>query len=154
MSRKTLASGRPANLPTSRKPKEKSEHNHQAIVVSWCSLAFPDVLVFAVPNGARRSVWEQRQAKAEGLESGVPDLYVEEARGGWFGLRIEMKRTSQRRAINGGLSDDQLRVRAQLLRKGYRCVTCYSSEEAIEAISWYLSLPPTTSPTLPQPRTT
>lgn len=147
--RETPASRRPANKPA----KPKSEHQEQAVVVSWCSMAFPGVLVFAVPNAAKRSQWEASRLKAEGLRPGIPDLYVDEARGGWFGLRIEMKRASERRAINGGLSDDQLKVREILLKKGYRCVTCYDSAEAIEAISWYLSLPPTTSATLPLPVT-
>jgi hypothetical protein len=143
-----------AKLPaTPRKkapPAEPSEHKDQAVVMSWLSLNYPDVLAFAVPNAAKRTHWESQRLRAEGMRPGVPDIYIEEARGGWFGLRVEMKKLSEIRAINGGLSDKQLEVREILMRKGYKVVTCYGSEHALKTIEYYLSLLPTVSATLPR----
>lgn len=129
----------------------RQEHDEQATLMSWISMAFPGVLAFAVPNAAKRSAFLAQRLKAEGLTPGIPDVYVEEARGGYFGLRIEMKRSDQARRLDRGLSGDQERIIPQLQRKGYKVVVCYSAQAAIDVLTHYMSLPPTVSVTFPTP---
>ena len=52
------------------------EHNIQRSVVTWFRLQYRSLapLFFAVPNGQRRSRYEQREKKAEGMVAGVADL--------------------------------------------------------------------------------
>ena len=115
-----------------------SESHEQALVVAHARQFHPDVVVASVPNGARRTRWERTRAKAEGLLAGYPDLVVDAARGGWFGLRIEMKR------VGGGReSKAQRDVRSRLEGQGYRCVVCHGWPSGIAALEAYLALPPT-----------
>ncbi len=116
-----------------------SESHEQALVVAHARQFLPDVIVASVPNGGRRTRWERTRAKAEGLLPGYPDLVVDVARGGWFGLRIEMKRKDGK----GRESRAQRDVRWGLMSAGYRCVVCDGAAPAIAELEAYLALPPT-----------
>lgn len=70
--------------------------------------------------------------KREGVKSGVPDLCLAVARGGYHGLYIEMKRKGQT------TSDNQKKWIAGLKVQGYEVSVAYSCEEAIEVIKSYL----------------
>jgi hypothetical protein len=37
---------------------------------------FPHTRVAAVPNGSKRTIWQQQQAKREGVSAGFPDLIL------------------------------------------------------------------------------
>lgn len=64
-----------------------SEHLEQVRLVSWFRKTYPDVRIFAIPNGGGRSAGTGSMLKAEGVVSGVPDLFVPA-----WDLWIEMKR--------------------------------------------------------------
>lgn len=72
-----------------------TEHQEQAAFVQWFRLQFPNVLIFAIPNGAslsgttRQRAAQMARLKAEGFLPGVPDLCVPK-----WNLWIEFKRTS------------------------------------------------------------
>lgn len=74
-----------------------SEHDEQRGLVNWFRTQFPGVLIFAVPNGEKRSISVAKRLKAEGVVRGVPDLYVPA-----WNLWIEMKRQK-----GGSLSKEQ-----------------------------------------------
>lgn len=95
-------------------------------------------LMFHVPNGGKRSKAEAARFKAEGVKPGVPDVCLPVARGGHFGLYIELKR--QR---GGKASDDQLQWLEALSRAGYAVALCAGSEPAEKVIMDYLKLRPT-----------
>ena len=84
-------------MPSKKSPRSPSEHEEQAGLVQWFRARFPMVLIFAIPNGEKRSISVARRLKAEGVTPGVPDLFVPEWR-----LWIEMKRRE-----GGRLSQDQ-----------------------------------------------
>ena len=65
----------------------ESEHLQQVRLVSWFRRSYPGVRVFAIPNGGGRSMAQGASLKAEGVQAGVPDLFVPE----WL-LWVEMKR--------------------------------------------------------------
>ena len=64
-----------------------SEHLEQVRLVSWFRRQYPSVRIFAVPNGGGRSASQGALLKAEGVQAGIPDLFVPE----WL-LWVEMKR--------------------------------------------------------------
>ena len=64
-----------------------SEHLEQVRLVSWFRRQYPDARIFAIPNGGGRSASQGAALKAEGVQAGVPDLFVPE----WL-LWLEMKR--------------------------------------------------------------
>ena len=65
----------------------ESEHLQQVRLVSWFRRSYPDTRILAIPNGGGRSASQGASLKAEGVQAGVPDLFVPE----WL-LWLEMKR--------------------------------------------------------------
>lgn len=118
------------------------EHVEQARVVQWARLMaarWPALeLLHAIPNGARTSWTQAKRLKAEGLRSGVPDLHLPVARGGYVGLWIELKR------IRGGsVSPEQRWWIEALQRAGHRVIVARGADPAIAELAAYLALPPT-----------
>ena len=114
-----------------------SEHHEQVLVVAHIRAFYPDVIVAAVPNGGKRYPGEAKKLKAEGVLAGYPDLLIDEARGGYFGYRIEMKRAKvDGRA--GRTSADQKKVIKKLRAKGIRVDICHGAKEGIAAFEAYM----------------
>lgn len=104
-----------------------SEHLEQVRLVSWFRRNYPDVRIFAIPNGGARSGPQGAKLKAEGVVPGVPDLFVPE----WL-LWVEVKRQK-----GGTVSPDQKIWIAYLERIGHRCIVGRGFEDAkrqIEAL--------------------
>lgn len=123
--------------PVDGKPVVASEHQEQAAVITWWGLqheiySLPVFALFAVPNGGARDIVTAAKLKAEGVRAGVPDLFLDVARGPYHGLRIEMK------SLNGRESESQHRVGDYLELAGYKFQFCYGAEAAIVAIKEYL----------------
>lgn len=115
-----------------------SEHHEQVMFVARFRAAFPKFarLLYAVPNGGRRSRMEAASLKAEGVQPGVPDLVLAVARGEYHGLYIEMKRPDGK----GRVSKDQ-KVQIALLREqGYCVEVCLNAKSAWSAMLRYLKL--------------
>lgn len=119
---------------------KRSEHQEQVATVSWFKLQYPKFKkhLFAIPNGAHlagdpkvRAI-KMNKMKAEGLLTGVSDLFMMVPMGGWHGLFIEMK------SKGGVVSDDQAEFQGAAHLIGYFCAVCYSFEEAKNVISDYL----------------
>lgn len=99
-----------------------TEHQAQVAFVNWFRLAYPGVLIFAIPNGGLRNKVTAARLKAEGARAGVPDLFVPEWR-----LFIEMKKT---KAEGGRLSQAQREMVVALRKAGYETAVCYGLDEA------------------------
>ena len=121
------------NKPLKVKP---SEHTEQVQVVAHVRHFHPDVLIAAVPNGGLRSKTEGARLKLEGVLPGYPDLLIDEPRGPYHGLRIEMKRVG-----GEGARSNQREVLVALAARGYRVQVCHGAEVAIGVIESYLQLP-------------
>lgn len=82
---------------------------------------------------------------AEGLRSGVPDIFLDVARGGYHGLRIELKVPEIRNAKGtidkrkGVVAPEQQRWIDHYASAGYLARVAYGWLEAKEIIEEYLS---------------
>jgi len=100
--------------------KGSSESMEQQGFLQWFFLKFPNVLIFHIPNGGKRSIKTAIRLKDEGVVPGVPDLFIPEWRT-W----IEMKRTK-----GCTISDAQRGVIEYLERLGYTVIVGYGAEDA------------------------
>ena len=118
-----------------------TEHAEQAALLHWSHLhesRWPELeLLFAIPNGGHRHPGVARKLQAEGVRAGIPDLYLPVARGGAYGLWIEMK-------VSGGkLSRRQEITLVKLRDQGYTACVCYGWEDAVRTLTDYLTRPRT-----------
>jgi hypothetical protein len=125
----------PAVVPT--------EHAEQSLLVKWAALQLerhPELAyLVAVPNffgnvgNVHARMGAAMRAKAEGRKKGYPDLILDVARGGFHGLRIEMKK------VKGGSVDPEQRAWHEWLRsQGYRVEVCKGWEAARDVLLDYL----------------
>ena len=124
-------------IPKARAPSRNLEHKEQCAVIDWWRSAhkgfgLPEFALFAIPNGGSRHMLTAVRLKAEGVRSGIPDLFLAVVRGRNGGLWCEMKSST------GVLSDSQFVVTNYLQDAGYIVIVCRSSVAAIEAITNYL----------------
>jgi hypothetical protein len=128
---------------------KKSEDRIQTEFMNWARwmAKFHDPrfrLMHHVPNGGNRSAREGQSFKLMGVVPGIPDIH-------WpvaschpnlglpiHSLYIEFKRPEHRNRKNGGLSDDQVSIIAELKSQGNRVEVCYSKYEAIAVVESYL----------------
>lgn len=134
--------------------RDGSEHGHQSAVIVWASeqqrLAGFEPLewLHAIPNGGDRDRITAGRMKAEGVKSGVLDLFLPHARGGYHGLYIEMKKPAKRltngkQSPQGVLSDNQKSFIKFVSKEGYAAVTCWTWEQARDVILTYFRWPTT-----------
>jgi hypothetical protein len=113
-----------------------SEHDHQRCVFEWASYqerVYPELsLMFAVPNGGKRTPAQAGLFRAEGVKSGVPDICLPVARGLYSSLFIEMKDGNKKPTEN------QVAWLTKLGRWGNCARICRSADEAIKILKWYL----------------
>ena len=113
------------------------EDTEQRIIFQWAAMetaARPELgLLYAIPNGGKRAIKTAIALKAQGVKSGVPDMCLPVARGGYHGLYIELKRQK-----GGTVSETQRSWITALAEQGYKAVVCKGAEEAIRTIKEYL----------------
>lgn len=119
-----------------------SEHEEQVALMHWAAAMegrHPELrLLAAVPNGGLRNVVVARKLRAEGVRAGYPDLILDVGRGGYHGLRVEMKR------LHGGqVTAEQKWWHERLEARGYMVRVCRGLEAARDAILAYLAMPAT-----------
>lgn len=123
------------------------ESSLQISCVKWFRLQWRKYaeLLNSVPNGGARNAITGAIIKAEGSVRGVADLELNMARGGWFGLKIEMK------TPKGRQSPQQRNWQSLIEEQGYKYIICRSLDEFRQGITEYLTMPQTKSyPQQPQ----
>jgi len=89
--------------------------------VQWFRRTYPSVWIFAIPNGDARSRSAAGRLKAEGVSSGVPDLYIP----AWK-CWVEMKRQK-----GGSVSPEQKKWHEYLRSIGDTVIVARGCEEAM-----------------------
>ena len=126
------------------KASAPTEHDEQCTLFAWAEaavIAMPEtMLLFAIPNGGARHPAVAAQLKREGVRAGIPDVFLPAMRRGqdgriYGGLFVEVKR----RDHSNHATTEQREWMAALREAGYMCVLAYGADEAITAITTYLS---------------
>lgn len=107
------------------KMKVPQRHRHiegdiQEACVNWFRLAYPNFLIFSVPNGGTRNSREAAQLKKEGSLAGVSDLIIIAENAILF---IEMK------SKKGKQQESQKKFQAAVERLGFEYRVCHSLQE-------------------------
>ena len=97
-------------------------------------------LVIHVANERKTNIRRGQKLKAQGVTAGVPDLMIDEARGGYLGLRVELKTKGDK------VSRAQKFMLAWYTYKGYYAAVVWNTEAYEELLTWYVSLDPTFTP--------
>jgi hypothetical protein len=116
------------------------EHAHQVALFAWAESVrrqYPDLRwMHSVPNGGVRSPRTAGRMKAEGVRRGVVDVFLDVPKGGYHGLRIELKRPK-----GGSLTTEQREWIDGYRERGYRAEVCRGWDAARELIVEYLTEP-------------
>ena len=113
------------------------ESAHQQQVIEWArwasrSIKYPMLeMLHCSLNGVKLSKTQAGIAKAQGMLSGVPDLFLPVPRGKYHGLYIEMKHGSNT------LTENQKKFLQNAANVGFVVSVCYSAQEAIKRIEDY-----------------
>jgi hypothetical protein len=115
-----------------------NEHLQQAALIDWTKR--PEVKqrypllewLYAVPNGGDRVMAVAVKLKAEGLKSGVWDLFLPIPRSGYHGFYIEMKYGKN------ALSPEQVKFGEFVIEQGYKTAVFYCWLDARDALIEYL----------------
>ena len=115
-------------------PTEADEQKALFEWIEWAKPKYPALWnTFHIPNEGRRSLRYGREMVAQGMRSGVPDIFIASPARQYAGLFIEMKRRD-----GGRLSNEQKHWLDRLNRAGYLAVVCNGWEEARNVILEYL----------------
>lgn len=111
------------------------EHAEQAALVKWYRAQYPyhAWALAAWPNGGWRNKITAAMLKAEGVQPGMPDLFLSIPVAPYHGLYIEMKR----RGGKGRVTEPQRVMQKKLAEVGYCVRVCRGFDEAKAAIERY-----------------
>lgn len=114
------------------------EDDNQEAIFGWCRVherEYPELkLLYHIPNEGYRTKAYAIALQRRGVKSGVPDLFLPVARGGFHGLYIELK-VGKNKA-----SENQKKWIDDLSKQGYLAVVRYGYKAAVEMLVKYLEL--------------
>lgn len=104
------------------------EHQQQVLFFDWLSRTNPKIrpFCFAIPNGGVRNIRTAVRLKAEGVTSGVFDIFAMLPYKNFHGIFIEFK------AGKNKLTQNQKDFMERAFNSGYDCIVVYSAQEAID----------------------
>ena len=124
--------GEPIKL---KRRNAQPEALEQAKVIAWARANkrnYPYLwMLHCSLNGVKLSAIQASIAKAQGMLSGVPDLFLPVPKNGYHGLFIEMKYGSNK------VTENQEKFLQNAANAGYAVSVCYSANEAIKRIEDY-----------------
>ena len=112
-------------------PMKQEEHKLQCVLVKYLDYMGYDF--FAIPNGGLRNVKVASKLKAEGVRSGVADLFICKSNGLQHGLFIEVKYGKNKQ------SETQLEFERVAKKHGYEYKLVYSLDQLMEVLKTYES---------------
>ena len=113
-------------LEASRAQKRKRKPRHieesiQVACVKWFRLQYPNLVIFAVPNGGSRNLYEAKNMKESGTLAGVADLVI--VGNGGRVLFVEMKAGKNKQ------EDSQVLFQNKVEKLGHKYIICRSLEQ-------------------------
>ena len=116
-----------------RKPRDE-EHRLQAACVKWFRLKYRNMasVLFAVPNGNKRTARNGAYMNEEGMLSGVADLILLKSNRFYGGLAIEMK------TKKGRQEESQKAWQKECEANGNKYVICRSFDDFRREIDMYV----------------
>lgn len=115
------------------KPYQGFEDDLQIAVVNMLWLRYKKYIWYHVPNGGKRNAREAAKFKRMGVMAGVSDIIFDEPRGGYHGLRIELK------VKRGKTTDSQDTFLNKATEKGYLCAVSWNFDATKQLIEDYLN---------------
>lgn len=114
---------------------KQTEEEEQAALFQYAEWQkHPWNLLFAIPNGGKRSPKTGAMLKRTGTKAGIPDIFLPVARSPHYGLFIELK------SLKGRIQPHQQVWHENLRKEGYAVEVCRGCEDAVKAIKEYLGL--------------
>ena len=108
------------------------EDKIQMDCVKWFRIQYPNEIIFAVPNGGSRNLFEAVKLKKTGTLAGVADLFLAKPSKGFSGLFIEVKQGRNKQ------TQTQKDFEQIIKLKGYEYRVVYSLDEFMDLIYSYL----------------
>lgn len=108
------------------------ESELQQACIKWFAYQYPIQIMFAIPNGGKRGIVTAQTMKSEGVLAGVSDLFLMDAKKGYYGMFIEIK------SPVGKASQKQMMFMAAAIIRGYHCVVVRSFDEFKSEVEKYL----------------
>lgn len=122
-------------LEASRAQKRKRKPRHieesiQVACVKWFRLQYPNLVIFAVPNGGSRNLYEAKNMKESGTLAGVADLVI--VGNGGRVLFVEMKAGKNKQ------EDSQVLFQNKVEKLGHKYIICRSREQFMKEIDLWV----------------
>ncbi len=125
----------PTIKPRTKRNAAQPEAIEQAKVIAWARANennYPYLwMLHSSLNGVKMTKAQAGRAIAQGMLSGVPDLFLPVPKNGYHGLFIEMKYGSNK------VTENQEKFLQNAANAGYAVSVCYSANEAIKRIEDY-----------------
>ena len=112
-----------------RKPRH-IEESIQVACVKWFRLQYPNLVIFAVPNGGSRNLYEAKNMKESGTLAGVADLVI--VGNGGKVLFVEMKAGKNKQ------EDSQILFQNKVEKLGHKYIICRSKEQFMKEIDLWV----------------
>lgn len=122
-------------LEASRAQKRKRKPRHieesiQVACVKWFRLQYPNLVIFAVPNGGSRNLYEAKNMKESGTLAGVADLII--VGNGGRVLFVEMKAGKNKQ------EDSQVLFQNKVEKLGHKYIICRSREQFMKEVDLWV----------------
>ena len=117
----------------SQKRKRKPRHIEESIQVAcvkWFRLQYPNLVIFAVPNGGSRNLYEAKNMKESGTLAGVADLVI--VGNGGKVLFVEMKAGKNKQ------EDSQVLFQNKVEKLGHKYIICRSREQFMKEVDLWV----------------
>ena len=112
-----------------RKPRH-IEESIQVACVKWFRLQYPNLVIFAVPNGGSRNRYEAKNMKESGILAGVADLVI--VGNGGKVLFVEMKAGQNKQ------EDSQVLFQKKVEKLGHKYIICRSKEQFMKEVDLWV----------------
>ena len=112
-----------------RKPRH-IEESIQVACVKWFRLQYPNLVIFAVPNGGSRNLYEAKNMKESGTLAGVANLVI--VGNGGKVLFVEMNAGKNKQ------EDSQVLFQNKVEKLGHKYIICRSKEQFMKEVDLWV----------------